>query len=331
MIQGLFKPGKISAICLAAVLFCGGSQAADTFNGASGPIIFCAEPTLDFGMVEPGSTIRHAFILENRGDQPLLIKKIHAPCGCTTFKLHTKEILPGESLALPVELDLRGRKGPQNRGVYVESNASNQKVTTLALRGEVGTGLELRPPIPILRTGRANHLPGAILEIRSPDKSPLSMGEILEAPPGLQITLREQAHPGTLKLDLQWATQPPIGQHTHNVVLLTSHPKHPEARFTVLTIVQEETTIHPEKIILGNKEGGIADHSILIRPPEGTKLRILEVEVPDAGISWSATELASGLLQLNLTGIDSAKNLRGKSIRVHVVGNTPQILLIPFE
>jgi len=42
------------------------------------PVIFCAEPFFDFGILEAGEDARHRFTLENHGTAPLLIEKTKA-------------------------------------------------------------------------------------------------------------------------------------------------------------------------------------------------------------------------------------------------------------
>ena len=41
-----------------------------------GPQLFLEEKEFDFGKVDEGKTIEHAFTVYNRGDQPLIIEKV---------------------------------------------------------------------------------------------------------------------------------------------------------------------------------------------------------------------------------------------------------------
>jgi len=41
-----------------------------------GPQLFIEEKTFDFGKVDEGKTIEHAFTVRNRGNQPLIIEKV---------------------------------------------------------------------------------------------------------------------------------------------------------------------------------------------------------------------------------------------------------------
>lgn len=328
MLPSVFHRAGFITICLGSIFSITSAQSSETDQEKKGPVIYCAEPVFEFGAVETGVTIQHVFLLENRGDENLLIKKILTRCGCTTFQLETKEILPGETLALPVELDLRGRRGPQNRGVYVESNAANQKMLVLALKGEAGTRLEIRPPVPILRAVSNDDRPRGSLEIRSPDTSPIRLTEVRNQPADLKVTALEQPDPGLLKIELQWSRTPPPGQHSSTITLATNHPNHPEIRVSILTVVQDQTTFHPGKVELPKTDGA---QSILIRPPTGRVLRVLDVELPAPEIAWSAQQLPSGDLQLEFTGLDKAADVRGKSAHVHLDGDLSQTLMIPFE
>ncbi|TNE54460.1 MAG: DUF1573 domain-containing protein [Bacteroidetes bacterium] len=56
----------------------------------------------DFGNVGPGSDNTCEFVVTNTGQQPLIIEKVSASCGCTTPKKPEKPILPGQSDVIQV-------------------------------------------------------------------------------------------------------------------------------------------------------------------------------------------------------------------------------------
>ena len=57
------------------------------------PKLECLEPVYEFGTVDGAKPVSHTFQIRNAGDAELLIRKIHAPCGCTSFLLSNKTLI----------------------------------------------------------------------------------------------------------------------------------------------------------------------------------------------------------------------------------------------
>jgi len=87
------------------------------------PMIHAEETRYDFGTVQEGVIITHAFVIENVGDEPLEITGVRASCGCTTTALATNILQPGESVDLEARLNTNGFGGYSvNKTIYVYSN-----------------------------------------------------------------------------------------------------------------------------------------------------------------------------------------------------------------
>ena len=91
----------------------------------------------DFGTIVAGKRIAHSFSFINRGDAPLLLANVHAPCGCTVAKDWPKTpIEPGQGGEIIVEFNSTDRTGKQNKIVNVVTN-SNPSTIELKLTGDV--------------------------------------------------------------------------------------------------------------------------------------------------------------------------------------------------
>jgi hypothetical protein len=69
---------------------------------------------------------------KNAGSERIDISSIQTSCGCTSAKVDSKQILPGESGAVHVRFDIGGRKGEQVKGVVVKT--SDRAKQSLVLR-----------------------------------------------------------------------------------------------------------------------------------------------------------------------------------------------------
>lgn len=64
------------------------------------------------------------FLLENQGEQPMLILDVKADCGCTTADIRTDRIMPGGSLTVDLVFNGRAPFGPLERSVIIRTNGS---------------------------------------------------------------------------------------------------------------------------------------------------------------------------------------------------------------
>ena len=91
----------------------------------------------DFGTIVAGKRITHSFSFINRGDAPLLLANVHAPCGCTVAKDWPKTpIEPGQGGEILVEFNSADRTGKQNKIVNIVTN-SRPSMIELKLTGDV--------------------------------------------------------------------------------------------------------------------------------------------------------------------------------------------------
>jgi hypothetical protein len=107
----------------------------------SSPKLECDQTVYDFGTVNGEKAVSHTFQIRNAGNSELVIRKIHAPCRCTSFLLSNKTLPPGEMFSIPLTVSLGGRKGLQEKGVFLETNDPATPALQLTLRGVVGSGI----------------------------------------------------------------------------------------------------------------------------------------------------------------------------------------------
>ena len=72
------------------------------------------------------------FGFKNTGTERVDISSLQTSCGCTSAKVDSKQILPGESGAVHVRFEVGGRKGEQVKGVVVRT--SDRAKQSLVLR-----------------------------------------------------------------------------------------------------------------------------------------------------------------------------------------------------
>jgi len=91
----------------------------------TGPKIYFAEKSYDFGDISQGDKVEHVFELENTGNEPLILTDVRTTCGCTAPEWPRTPIPPGQKESLKVVFNSTGKIGVQNKVITVMSNAVN--------------------------------------------------------------------------------------------------------------------------------------------------------------------------------------------------------------
>lgn len=104
---------------------------------ATGPAITVDKDVHDYGDVPFAGDGTCEFKVTNTGNEPLIMSKCKGSCGCTVPKCDPNPILPGESSVITVKYDTK-RPGPINKSVTINSNAANEPVKVVRIKGNVG-------------------------------------------------------------------------------------------------------------------------------------------------------------------------------------------------
>lgn len=103
---------------------------------AKRPAITFEETTHNYGKIKYKGDGSCEFKFENTGQEPLLLTKVRASCGCTVPKTWPKDpIKPGETEKIKVKYNTR-IKGAFSKSIRVYSNAKNSP-TRLTIKGKV--------------------------------------------------------------------------------------------------------------------------------------------------------------------------------------------------
>lgn len=91
----------------------------------------------DFGRVTVGNTVETTFNIINNGKKTLNIREARPNCSCTTSKLESNDIEPGQSAVLTVSFDSSQRRGRQFKTVTIFSNDPVAPTQMISIRAEV--------------------------------------------------------------------------------------------------------------------------------------------------------------------------------------------------
>jgi hypothetical protein len=102
----------------------------------TGAMIKFEEETHDFGDLMQGGDASYVFKFTNSGTSDLLISGAKGSCGCTVPKWSSEPVAPGAEGEIRVQYD-SNRIGGINKSVTINSNAVNEPVKTIFIKGNI--------------------------------------------------------------------------------------------------------------------------------------------------------------------------------------------------
>lgn len=113
----------LSLVVLFVIALSARAQEDSVDEPLTGAKIFFAERSFDFGDIVQGDKVEHVFVMENTGNEPLILSDVRTTCGCTAPEWPRDPIPPGQKADLRVVFNSTGKMGMQNKVITVMSNA----------------------------------------------------------------------------------------------------------------------------------------------------------------------------------------------------------------
>ncbi|MCF0190583.1 MAG: DUF1573 domain-containing protein [Marinilabiliaceae bacterium] len=101
------------------------------------PVVEFNETTHDFGAINQSTNQECDFIITNKGNENLIIRKVKASCGCTAVAPEKTVLAKDESTKIHVSFDPRGKSGRQNKTITVITNDPNKSNVMLRIVGNI--------------------------------------------------------------------------------------------------------------------------------------------------------------------------------------------------
>jgi len=93
----------------------------------------------DFCEIEEGDVVKHQFLFQNTGNEPLFIDNISCALHNVKFKWPTRIIKPGKTGVILVTYSSFMDVGTVSGDIYISSNASKDPIPALHIKGKIMT------------------------------------------------------------------------------------------------------------------------------------------------------------------------------------------------
>ena len=159
------------------------------YAGAA-PVLHMEADTYDFGTILEGTVITHDFVIENMGDEPLLIPNVRSTCACAVAD-YSEKILPGEKGKVTIEFDSKGSGGQTvDYKVRGDSNDPDHEYFDLTIKGHVDPVLIIEPDKVVLKGSEGEKIETEIF-ITHDKRHPLKIISAEAIKGNVSVTLEE--------------------------------------------------------------------------------------------------------------------------------------------
>lgn len=101
------------------------------------PQLYMEEKIVNLGKISANAVVRKSVRLTNLGKKELEIRKVQGNCSCLTLELTKTVLAPGEKVDLTLVFDPTGRKGIDQRNIYLFTNDPVNPVQLLVVKSRI--------------------------------------------------------------------------------------------------------------------------------------------------------------------------------------------------
>ncbi len=294
------------------------------------PKLVCPETVYDYGTVDGEKAVSHTFELRNAGDSDLVIRKIHAPCGCTSFLISNKTLPPGQTLALLVTVSLSGRKGLQEKGVFLETNDPSTPGLQLTMRGVVGSGIEVQPPILTIRKSPKSPEVFGEVTVRDLAKKPLVCLEAKPADGKIEVVTKSIDGGDGFVVRASPVTSLAPGQHKEKIRLRLEGASQKDMTIDVQILLPADLIAAPSMVRLDTKAAAPLSRTVILRSPAGSEFTVDAVDVPVETMTTRIEQMDATSTRVVIGNIQPSRELDGKKLLFRIGGAKPRTLEVPI-
>lgn len=257
--------------------------------------------SFDAGSVPLNDKISHTFTIRNDTSSPLRITGVNKSCGCTTAELPKHDIKPGETLGVPVRVDVGRSSAKQVQTVLLNTDSPklSQFVLSLAYQGSDG-GWETTPRQ--VRFGRvvagetlrrdvhlATGVASQIVSVASMEPwHSVSLRTASTNPAGASVGGGASA-----VITIALAADAPAGELGGSVRVKTTSKTAPELVVPVFATVERNLRLVPDAVSWGFVKAGERRESF-VELHARTKRPVNVVSVDSSDPQMSVTRVAAG-------------------------------------
>ena len=172
---------------------------------------------VDFGTANPDNPIHISVKITNTAPQTIRIKEVRPTCKCTVPTLPKDVLSPGETIEVPLVIDLRGSLGKVRKPFDVFVEGWNRPFTAVVI-GNLMYPIEVTPDDPQATRDRKGEV-----ALRAVDGRPFEVVSVHGRPPQV-VERKPDIGPRSLEWTVQW-DMGHVQDWPYMMVIETDHPE----------------------------------------------------------------------------------------------------------
>ena len=262
------------------------------------------ESIKDLGVVQLGDKPRHTFVIQNRGDEALLVTEVKATCGCTVVDYDERVPAGGEG-KVAVALSTRNLRGPVAKSVRVYTNDPGNPRVDLVLKANVLRFVDASPGYARFLTVQGEAAEASEQIVWAETGANFGVLEAVSPYPFIKTDFRkaEEGEGKSGKSGRQWIVSisidpnAPQGAFADFVTLKLRHPRRKALRIPVSGFVRSVVAVKPRVADFGERDPQASSQTVLELQNLGkSPVSLGEIYVDVAGISSELEVVEEGKL-----------------------------------
>jgi hypothetical protein len=308
--------------------------AAWTHAARAAPAISCPQPEFNFGEAESGLDVHGEFVIRNDGDAPLTISKVLPGCGCTTARMSTDIIAPGQQGVLSATVSLKLQKGAQRKEIVLASNDPKNPRTVVYLVGTATYPFSITPER--LAFGPVDAHAGASRTIdlaSGPKGKPIRVTALEVGDPNSVLAALEEVVAGE-SYRIRVTLKPPLspGDFQSFVRVRTDNKNVPLVGVAITATVAGELAVAPGQLrVLDPKDKAGVTQYVVVKGASVKEFRILSVVSPDPSVKVDVLPIDAGTYRIRVANLFPTPSLEGKLLLINTDVPGMPVVRIPVR
>lgn len=299
------------------------------------PALVVDNPLRNTGVFKGGSALKQLFLLRNSSTAGTIeILGVDGTCGCVRQSLSSREIAPGQTADLAIEINTLTQPDGANtwRFSVRYRHLDRESVLSLVLSATLVREVLVTPPMMAVTTSQETTQEFTVTDRRA---IPLAITGVATSVPFLRAEVAPSNSPGKSTIRVIIAENTPLGVHDATVSLTTSDPVYAELKLPIRITRQSRDAIraYPEQVDLRlPSETESAIRVVQFRRPDSQPIVINKADCSTPGVilKWSKSESSVATLRIEIS--PAVAGLAGKaSVQVQFQGNSELSKTIAVE
>jgi hypothetical protein len=229
-------------------------------------------------------------------------------------------------------LDLKGRRGPQRKAVYIETDEPLFGRLRIEMAGAVVLPIEVQPEgVHFGTLGREGNAEREVLLVARPGIE-FHVREAKASSPQFAVQLETKEAGRTYRVRIQSIGPRMLGTSHAMVQIVTDYPGLQEINVPVTVFVASDITVAPATLMLvQGATNNVRTYYAGVFSPSGKTFKIVAVRPPGDGLQWQVVTVSPDRYRLEIKATGALQGLDGKVMRIDTDMETMREVSIPVR